>query len=168
MDRIDHQIILFMVLNPEGLPARELQSLVRPSISQPTLWRRLDHLCADNLVHRTGRGRATRYQLSGSSHVLTDLRSKALHTAVGQKLVRRPDLLIQARERLQRMYQTVPYSKNYLDRWDALLSGPLEDVLEVLGADTDEATALRHVSPFTGLLSDTERRKTLRKQGLSH
>ena len=77
-------------------------------------------------------------------------------------------MLTQALERLQRMYQTVPYSKNYLDRWDALLPGPLEDVLEALGADTDEATALRHVSPFTGLLSDTERRKTLRKQGLSH
>ena len=167
MDRIDHQIIYFMVLNPDGLPARELRSLVRPRISQPTLWRRLDHLCADSLVHRTGRGRATRYQLSGSSHVLADLRSKALHTAVGQKLVHRPGLLAQARQRLQRMYQTVPYSKNYLDRWDALLDGPLEDLLDILGADTDEATALRHVSPFAGLLGDTERRKTLQKQGLS-
>ena len=167
MDKIEYQILNFMTLNPGGLAARELQSLVRPKISQPTLWRRLDKLRATGRVRKVGRGRATRYLPQGSRQAITDLRSKILHIEVGRKLIRQPTLLVKARQRLQRMYQSTPYSQSYLECWDDLLSGPLEGVLQVLGAENEEAKALRHVSPFAGILSEKERRKALRKQGLS-
>lgn len=166
MDRTDNQIIRYLALNQDGLPAAELKSLIRPSISQPTLWRRLKQLITGGYVHSVGRGRATRYRLQISDHIVIDLRSKALHQAIGRKLVQQPRLLGKARRFLAGMYRTNPYSKPYLDRWDALLAGPLEEVLRVLGADTEEAVALRHVSPFTGILTERERLSVLREQGL--
>lgn len=51
--------------------------------------------------------------------------------------MRRPELIGKARKRLQRMYQSTPYSKAYLDRWTELLAGPLQQVLQVLGADDE-------------------------------
>jgi hypothetical protein len=101
-----------------------------------------------------------------SDHSISDLRSKALHVHIGRKLMRRPELVSNANERLQRMYQTTPYAKDYLDRWDELLAGPLQRMLQVLGADDEQSRALRHVSPFTGILSEKERTKILRDQGL--
>lgn len=80
--------------------------------------------------------------------------------------MRRPELIGNARERLQRMYQSTPYSKDYLDQWDELLAGPLQRMLQVLGADDEQSRALRHVSPFAGILSETERKRILRDQGL--
>ncbi len=80
--------------------------------------------------------------------------------------MRRPELIGSARERLLRMYQSTPYAKDYLDRWDELLAGPMQQVLQVLGADDERSRALRHVSPFAGILSEKERTKILRDQGL--
>ncbi len=166
MNNIEHQILGLLTLNPCGLAAHELQSLVRPKVSQPTLWRRLDKLRATGRVRRVGRGRATQYLTSGSSHTIPDLRSKMLHIEVGRKLIRRPELLARAHQRLRRMYKSTPCSRSYLERWDDLLSGPLEGVLQVFGADDEESRVLRHVSPFAGILSEKERWEVLRKQGL--
>lgn len=168
MDYIESQIIGFLTLNPGGLTASELQSQIHPKVSQPTLWRRLNNLRATGQLQKTGRGRASRYLKLGSNHSVQDLRSKVLHIEVGRKLIRQPELLNGARHRLQRMYGTIPYSKVYLDRWDNLLSGPLEEILKVLGTEDEESKALRHVSPFAGVLSDEERLAVLRKNGLAH
>lgn len=166
MDRIEQQILGNLTLHPEGLAAQDLQTVVRPKVSQPTLWRRIDRLRAIGRIRAIGRGRATRYVSQDSDHAISDLRSKALHIEIGHKLLRRPELLNGARARLQRMYQSAPYSKEYFDRWAELLAGPLEGVLFVLGANDEGSKALRHVSPFAGLLSESERLRILRKQGL--
>ena len=166
MNKVEHQILNQLTLHPSGLAAHELQSWIRPKISQPTLWRRLDKLRATGRIRTIGRGRSTKYLKQDSNHVISDLRSKILHIEVARKLIRRPELLTEARSRLQRMYQSTPYSRKYLERWEELLSGPLEGVLQVLGAENEESNALRHVSPFAGILSEKERLKTLRDHGL--
>ena len=166
MGRTEHQIIRYLALSHDGLSATELKSLIRPVLSQPTLWRRLRQLITAGYVRSAGRGRATRYRLQISDHIVIDLRSKAQHQAIGRKLVQQPRLTGNARRFLAGMYRTNPYSKPYLDRWDTLLAGPLEGVLQVLGADTEEAVALRHVSPFAGILTERERLSVLRDQGL--
>lgn len=166
MDSLEQQILRNLALHPAGLAAQELQSAIRPRVSQPTLWRRIDRLRAMGRIRAIGRGRATRYVSQDSDHSISDMRSKALHIAVGRKLIRNPRLVDDARRRLRRMYQSTPYARSYLDRWDELLTGPVEDVLRVFGADDEESRALRHVSPFAGILREDERLRILRKQGL--
>lgn len=166
MQNIEQQVLNYLSLNPAGLKAQELQTLIRPRVSQPTLWRRLDDLQAQGRVRRIGRGRASRYLSQGSSHAISDLRSRALHVEIGRKLIRDPELIESARRRLQRLQQTIPYSQPYLDRWHELLSGSLEKILQVLGSEYEKSIALRHVSPFAGILSERERLEILRKQGL--
>lgn len=166
MINIEQQVLNHLSLNPAGLSARELQALIRPRVSQPTLWRRLDDLRARGRVRRIGRGRAARYKRQGSDHAVSDLRSRVLHVEIGRMLIRDPGLLETAKKRLQRMRQTTPYAQPYLDQWNVLLSGPLDKVLHVLGAVDEESTALRHVSPFAGFLDERERLEILRKQGL--
>ena len=166
MDKIETQILGNLALHPDGMAAEDLRAVIRPKISQPTLWRRLDRLRTVGRVRAIGKGRGTRYVNLGSDHSISDLRSKALHIQIGRKLMRRPELIGKARERLQRMYQSTPYSKDYLDRWEELLAGPLQQVLQVLGADDEQSRALRHVSPFAGILTEKERTKILRDQGL--
>jgi DNA-binding Lrp family transcriptional regulator len=166
MIQIEQQILGLLALNPGGLSASELRKQLRPKVSQPTLWRRLDELRAAGRVRRVGHGRATRYLVAASGQAVADLRSKVLHREVGKKLLRQPELLEVARVRLERMRVTTPYSQKYIDRWVSLLSGPIESVLQVLGADDEDSRALRHVSPFAGLLTEQERLAALRRQGL--
>lgn len=166
MNRTEHQIIRFLTLHPDGLTASALKSLLRPAVSQPTLWRRLEKLRAEGHVRKEGKSRATRYRLQGSDHLIIDLRSRAMHQAIGRKLVQQPGLLDSARANLKKMAGSNPYAKPYLDRWAVLLAGPLNGVLEVLGANTEDAIALRHVSPFAGFLSEAERLAVLREHGL--
>ena len=166
MVSIEQQILGLLAMNPDGLSARQLGAELRPVVSQPTLWRRLDELRATGRVRRSGRGRATRYHGMKSDHGMAELRSKALHVEVGKKLLRQPELVRTAQERLQTMRHKLPYAESYLEQWAGLLSGPLEGVLRVLGADDEDSRALRHTSPFAGLLSEQERMTVLRRQGL--
>lgn len=166
MNNSDQNIIGLLAMHPEGLSASELRREIYPPISQPTLWRRLETLRALGKVKSSGRNRSTRYHSVSSDHDIVDLRSKALHLAVGKKLLRQPQGVEMARGRLEQMRVSVPYAKTYIDQWASLLSGPIEDVLRVLGADDENAVALRHTSPFTSLLSERERLAVLRKQGL--
>lgn len=166
MDSIEQQILRNLALHRAGMAAQELQSAIRPQVSQPTLWRRLDRLRAMGRIRAIGRGRATRYVNQDSDHSISDMRSKALHLAVGSKLIRNPRLVNNARRRLDRMYQSAPYARVYLDRWRELLEGPVEGVLRVFGADDEDSKALRHASPFAGILTKNERLSILREQGL--
>jgi hypothetical protein len=166
MNSIEQHILGLLALNPDGLSATELRAQAHPQVSQPTLWRKLDELRATGRVQRVGHGRATRYIGATSGHAIADLRSKVLHGEVGKKLLRQPELLEVARRRLERMRVTTPYSQTYVERWESLLSGPIESVLKVLGADDEDSRALRHTSPFAGLLSQQERLAALHRHGL--
>lgn len=166
MISVHQKIVALLALEPEGLSAAELRSELRPRVSQPTLWRRLDELRVEGRILKTGRGRSSRYVLAHAGDTMGELRSRALHLAVGKKLLRKPELLDSARSRLQRMRINSPYAKPYLDRWESLLTGPIEPVLQILSAHDEDAKALRKVSPFAGILSEKERMAVLRRQGL--
>jgi excisionase family DNA binding protein len=49
----------------------------------------------------------------------------------------------------------------WLQQWQVLLDGPLDDLLEVLTSPTPRARELRQNSPFAGVLSDEERAAVL-------
>jgi DNA-binding Lrp family transcriptional regulator len=167
MNDMDRQIVGLLALHPEGLPAAELRAQIDPVVSQPTLWRHLDRLLATGMVRRIGAGRATRYLGARSDHALLDLRSRALHLAVGRRLVRDPSLLQQARQQLDAMRARTGQSSRDHERWAELLDGPLEVVLGTLGSYGEEATQLRHTSPFAGVLDREERERVLSELGLT-
>ena len=56
------------------------------------------------------------------------------------------------RERL-----TSPIGRTWVDRWETLLSGPVDQLIEVMLVDSIEGRELRQNSPFAGALSQTER-----------
>ena len=78
--------------------------------------------------------------------------------------MKEPDLVLtQARENLDRFSKVHAgtMAEYWLDLWrKAIDSGP-DQVLNVLVSDTPEARELRQNSPFTGILSQEERRKVL-------
>lgn len=50
----------------------------------------------------------------------------------------------------------------WLVEWQQLLAGPLDELLSILAADTQEAAQLRATSPFVGVLTLQEKLKILR------
>jgi hypothetical protein len=50
----------------------------------------------------------------------------------------------------------------YLDRWSELISGPVDGLLGVLTSTDEEAVALRHTSPFAGILNEASRRSVIK------
>ena len=52
-------------------------------------------------------------------------------------------------------------AEHWLGQWRATLDSGLDQVLNVLVSNTPQARELRQNSPFTGILSEEERRKVL-------
>jgi excisionase family DNA binding protein len=90
--------------------------------------------------------------------------SRWLHAAIVGHLVTEPDLVLKrARENLDRFSKVHAgtMAERWLDLWRATLDSGLDHVLTVLVSDTPQATELRQNSPFTGILSQDERRTVL-------
>ncbi len=86
---------------------------------------------------------------------LIEKRISAQHAIVAQRLLANPaSVLDHARRNLAR------WSNNYARRehptwlrdWERLLAGPIENLLPVLTADSEEARRLRSSSPFAGII----------------
>jgi hypothetical protein len=92
-----------------------------------------------------------------AGHRRIDERSLALHRAIADKLRSQPALLHIARENLHRWYGQSGRSRPYLDEWYRILACPLEDVLALIGQESERMTALRQSSPFAGILEPAER-----------
>jgi len=85
-------------------------------------------------------------------------RSLLLHEAVAARLRAEPEaVLSRARASLARMRALHPGARLLFDDWQCLLRRPLEALLPVLTDPTPWARELRHVTPFTGVLSAAER-----------
>lgn len=96
---------------------------------------------------------------------LTDRRSLAYGCLVAAKLVAEPEAVLRAAQRNLELLRSVHGDGSadpYLDRWEALLSGPLESILYVLTSPDEDSVALRHAAPFAGVLSDGEREQVIR------
>jgi transcriptional regulator with XRE-family HTH domain len=90
-------------------------------------------------------------------------RSLLLHEAVAARLRAEPEaVLTRARASLARMRTLHPGARPLLDEWRCLLRRPLDALLPVLTDPTPWARELRHVTPFTGILSAAERAQVYR------
>lgn len=85
-------------------------------------------------------------------HQLQDDRSLAIHELVAHRLRKDPSLLAQPRERLAAWRVARDMHQRYIDAWDELLNGPLERLLAFLVERSEWATAMRHASPFAGII----------------
>ena len=90
-------------------------------------------------------------------HRLAELRSLALHEAIGEKLTQTPSLIDGARRRLEARATTLPAAQFYRDEWIAVLAQPLEGVVAFLREDSERARALRQSTPFAGVIEPRER-----------
>ena len=93
------------------------------------------------------------------SHSETDLVSLELARRVAERLRARPELLALARDNLARWSQRnagTPSLLRCYAEWQAILQRPLEEICELLCAETDDGQRLRQSSPFAGVLSPAE------------
>lgn len=88
---------------------------------------------------------------------MAELRSLALHRAVAERLAREPVLVSTALRRVDGGIAEGTVHPRYARRWREILDLPLEALLATLTDTGEEATALRQVSPFAGVLSPRER-----------
>src|SRR5437870_10023505 len=101
--------------------------------------------------------------------------SDLLARAVADKLERDPSLLRIAIENIARwLARGVISAPNRFLRWRELReragsdATALQDILERLRSDTEEASRWRDFSPFAGVLSSAERRAIIRQCSYSH
>jgi hypothetical protein len=87
-----------------------------------------------------------------------------LHRRIIPKLLEdREGVRASARQNLLSMRQRrqSPTSRGWIEQWDCLLDGPLENLLAVLLSTDERGVDLRQMSPFAGALSDAERREAI-------
>jgi Fe2+ or Zn2+ uptake regulation protein len=154
------RVTQMLLAEPDGLRAPEILRRLKPSISQPTLWRVLHGLRAEGRITAQGRGRASRY-CSTERSSLPALRSRRLHRCVAERLVHDASTQMRqiARKRLQQLRHVNPHGQVYHDRWAALLDGPPALLFRTMTEESEHADALRKESPFTVLVTPTERRR---------
>ena len=155
---LQDSVLQLLMSEPLGLSAPRIRQLVRPRISQPTLWRILDSLRTEGRITVEGRARATRYHASEEAG-LSILRSRRLHERAARRLAGNPALREVARDRLEKLRQVNPHGRVYHDRWQALLDGPLTRLLRAMTEASEQSDALRQESPLTGLVTAEERRR---------
>ena len=90
-------------------------------------------------------------------HARIDARSLEMHRAIADKLRAHPELMEIARDNLERWSLTETNSKPYSDAWRKILERPLEEVLALMVEEGEWMTAMRHASPFAGILEPKER-----------
>jgi excisionase family DNA binding protein len=87
-----------------------------------------------------------------------------LHQAIAGKFVANPAALLAAAAiNLRRLRHLHPEGRawEWLDRWQVVLESGPEAVLDALTSSSEYAVELRSTSPFTGILSEGERRTVL-------
>jgi excisionase family DNA binding protein len=93
-----------------------------------------------------------------------ELRMLWLHRAVAGKVVRNPPAVLAAAAiNLQRLRRLHPEGGawEWLDRWEVVLEGGVETVLDALTSSAEYAAELRRTSPFAGILTESERQRVL-------
>jgi hypothetical protein len=115
--------------------------------------------------HRRITRRAVQALISGTGTLTRDqLRSWWLSLAVAAELVRRPtEVVARAKENLNRLRSSSTRSAGrvWIEQWQQLLDGDLQRVLEALTSTSPRSRELRQNSPFSGILSESDRRAIL-------
>lgn len=91
------------------------------------------------------------------AHRLGEERSIAMHAAIGELLRADPTRLRKAKLRVQSWLAEGSVPSAYAEQWQAILSRPLDAVIQAIIDPSQEGRALRQVSPFAGFLAPRER-----------
>lgn len=91
------------------------------------------------------------------AHRLAEERSLAFHRRIAELLREEPELVTQARDRLQRWIDAGSVSPAWGEAWAQLLAGPVEELRRLPEADDEHTRQMRQASPFAGVLSPSER-----------
>lgn len=97
-----------------------------------------------------------------ADHRLRTETSLALHAAVAARLSSDPQILEQARGRVEEWLARGGSSTPLLSRWREILALPIEDIKSALTESSEAADWLRKASPFAGALPPRERERILR------
>lgn len=90
-------------------------------------------------------------------------RSLALHRAIADRLRQDPEgVLSSAHRTLARMSSTASPHSQPIREWAVLLHRPVDALVEVLTDPAPWARELRHVTPFAGVLTASERSEVIR------
>jgi transcriptional regulator with XRE-family HTH domain len=91
-------------------------------------------------------------------------KSLAIHRQIAARLLRNPGAaLAKARTNLRQLQAADRvHAARWLDDWDALLDRPTDEIVTAMLARTQQGIDLRQMTPFAGVLTDTERRRALR------
>lgn len=97
-------------------------------------------------------------------------KSLAIHRHIAARLLEQPGPTIaRARANLDRLQSTDRgNAARLLDDWDTLLDRPTDEIVTAMLARTQHGIDLRQMTPFAGVLTDTERRKALRSVGTTN
>lgn len=101
--------------------------------------------------------RRRRYNEKVNGHELAEARSLALHEAIAERLEADPSILERARARVNGWLTSGEVAPLWARRWNEILSRPVDDIRSALIADTEEARALRQVTPFAGAIDPRTR-----------
>ncbi len=155
-DPMEDRLVSLLASRPGSASGRELAHYL--GISQPTLSRMLRNLRSRGLIVSEGGARSTRYHWVGGRGRLAALRRRRMHEWIAIELIDRPELLNEARRRLQRIRAANPQGCVYHRRWEELLSGPLHELLRSMTEDGEQADVLRKESPLTFVMTPEQRR----------
>lgn len=94
-----------------------------------------------------------------SDHVRLEEWSIRLHALVADKLRQDPQgVIAKARRNLSVIRRIHGLAvEGYARRWEALIAGPVEDLVRVMISPSPEARELRQCTPFAGVLTPKER-----------
>jgi hypothetical protein len=98
-------------------------------------------------------------------HRLAEERSIAYHQAIAKQLRLRPEVLNNARQRVQGWMMASATPPFYARQWAEKLAGDIDSIEAFLGDRSELAIELRQSSPFAGALTPEERWEIWRRVG---
>ena len=103
--------------------------------------------------------------MRSDGHYRAERRSLAYHREIALRLRHEPELLGRARARVAGWLRDGGVHRTWAERWRDLLNQSTTEIVARLGADDEDAVAMRQVSPFACVLTPRERWQIWRATG---
>ena len=96
-------------------------------------------------------------------HRLAEERSVAYHRVIAERLRHQPEILENARQRVQTWLASGADARFYARKWAEILAGDVSSIAAFLVERSELADELRQSTPFAGALKPQERWKIWRE-----
>jgi len=101
--------------------------------------------------------------MEGITHRVAEERSIALHREVARRILAQPELLDQARGRVEGWSRECSVAAHWVKAWSVLLSHSLDEVIAAITDSGETGRSLRQTSPFAGVIDSKTRWEILRQ-----